>query len=142
MPVAVCTITSYGNITYANEAFYTTTGHSGEEVSPESWMALVHEDDSDFAMSKFMEAWAVERVDYELKLKKPWTKHVDGEKIATPTWILVSLFLDSDPDTLSKTLVGIMTDISEQKWAENSQYRRTLEALVIIRLKLGRPTYC
>lgn len=56
----------------------------------------------------------------------------NGEILEIPWWILVSAHADKAPDDSVKVLRATVTDISQQKWAEEIQKRRTDEAIVSI----------
>lgn len=62
----------------------------------------------------------------EARLKKPYMKVISNGEI------LVSAHADKAPDGSVKVLRATVTDISQQKWAEEIQKRRTDEAIVSI----------
>ncbi len=131
MPIAVCVTDPQGMLTYANRAFYTTTDHSGSDVTPESWIALILEDDRELTMAKFREVWSTGRVQFEVRLKKRYTRKLNNtDTISTSIWLLVAAYLDIDKEGQPQSLISSMTDISDQKWAERLQHMRMVEALV------------
>ena len=129
-PVGMVTADTSGRILYANKAWYDISGHPGTSHDAESWIALF--EDPDFVQSVFTKLLTTgEPLTVEARLKKPWVKETsNGEILKIPTWILVSAHVDKLENGSIKNLRCTVTDISQQKWAEEIQKRRTDEAIV------------
>lgn len=133
-PIGISITNSSGEITYANDAWYKLLDHRGTEISAESWLACLHEDDVQLAVTMFTEMLTTkEDREFEIRLKKPWIKEIEGaEPIITATWIIASAYVVEDNgDGQGDQVFGVLTDISAQKWAEEAHRRKMLEALVI-----------
>jgi PAS domain S-box-containing protein len=133
--VGITTIDLDGNIAYANQAFRDITGHSGEDSSMSSWLDLFMPDVAASLKEVWLKLHATrEPLVAEFPLKKPWTKILEsGETLKGPTWILLSAFLEEDEDGNTNGSLATMTDISQQKWAEEHQKRRMEEAIELKR---------
>jgi hypothetical protein len=67
----------------------------------------------------------------EYPLKKQWRRVISsGETLKGPTWVLISAFVEEDDAGTIKGSLATITDISQQKWAEEHQKRRMEEAMV------------
>jgi len=124
-----------GNIVYANQAFRHITGHTGGDSSMASWLALFTDD----VAESLKDVWTKlhdsrESIVAEFPLKKPWAKTLEsGETLKGSTWILLSAFLEDDDHGTTKGSLATITDISQQKWAEEHQKRRMEEAMELKR---------
>lgn len=56
-----------------------------------------------------------------------------GEKISAPTWILASSYPEKAEDGSVVSVMGCFTDITRQKWAEDFQRKKMLEAVELKR---------
>ncbi|KAF2501573.1 hypothetical protein BU16DRAFT_203150 [Lophium mytilinum] len=120
-----------GNIVYANQAFHDITKHDRSDKTMRSWVDLFRED----SVPSLAAAWdqlhkTREPIALEYPLKKPWTKVIgSGEMLRGPTWVLVSAFVEENGNGSVKGSLAMITDISQQKWAEEHQKRRMEEAM-------------
>jgi PAS domain S-box-containing protein len=129
-PVGMVIADHSGRIIYANKAWYEISGHSRTAHDAESWLALF--EDPDFCQAVLGQLLATgEPTTIEARLKKPWVKETsNGEILSIPRWILVSAHVGKAHNGSAQTLGATVTDISQQKWAEEIQKRRTKEAIV------------
>lgn len=100
-----------------------------------SWLALFTDD----VAESLKDVWTKlhdsrESIVAEFPLKKPWAKTLEsGETLKGSTWILLSAFLEDDDHGTTKGSLATITDISQQKWAEEHQKRRMEEAMELKR---------
>jgi signal transduction histidine kinase len=69
-------------------------------------------------------------VTYEFRFKTPWQAR-NGSR--GDTWVLMSAYPERDGDGRLKSVFGSITNISQQKWAEDFQKRRMEEAIELKR---------
>lgn len=125
---------SGGTIEWANDQFYEITGHPRSQPSIADFIntAVAPEDreraaaDLDLSLQE-----GATRVGSELRLIRKWTPPVteDGDVVESPAWILTTGYpvLQNNQPTL---LMGFISDISHQKWAESVQTRNAAAAVL------------
>lgn len=64
----------------------------------------------------------------EHRTTKPWRSEY-GERSLPYTWVLFSTFPELSRDGKFKYAIGVMTDISDQKWIQGESARRAAEAV-------------
>jgi hypothetical protein len=69
-------------------------------------------------------------VTHEFRFKTPWQAR-NGSR--GDTWVLMSAYPERDVDGSLKSVFGSITNISQQKWAEDFQKRRMEEAIELKR---------
>lgn len=69
-------------------------------------------------------------VTHEFRFKTPWQ---DRSGSRGDTWVLTSAYPERDSDGQLKSVFGSITNISQQKWAEDFQKRRMEEAIELKR---------
>jgi signal transduction histidine kinase/DNA-binding NarL/FixJ family response regulator len=76
-----------------------------------------------------------EPVTFEIRLNKPFhAEEVQGDqKVIGPTWIIAAAYPEKAEDGTVIGILGCLTDISRQKWAEDFQTRKMLEAVELKR---------
>lgn len=130
-PVGIFMADGEGRMTYFNEAWYEITRHPKEENNADQWLESVREEDR----AEAAEMWrrvVVDRVSTtsEFRFKAPW----EARNGATgDTWVLASAYPERDEDGSLKSVFGSLTNISQQKWAEDFQKRRMEEAVELKR---------
>lgn len=137
-PAALFIANSQGQIIYCNDTWYEITRVSKDSTSTHRWIDAVSQDDQ----PKVRHLWA-ELVDdckpftAEFRFKAQW---YDRDGKPSDTWVLFSAFPETYSDALSgvsqgklKSVFGSLTDISQQKWAEDFQKRRREEAVELKR---------
>ncbi|KAL3423636.1 hsp90-like protein [Phlyctema vagabunda] len=131
-PVGMFNYAPSGVLLWANATWYEITGHPVNTGASLSFADLISDLEE---KSKFDERWAMLMEDqalvrYEIRLKKPWTKQIPGtdEMFEGATWVLASAYPEKNEDGSIRSIMGTITDISEQKWAEGVQDTRRKEA--------------
>ncbi|MCJ1350250.1 MAG: hypothetical protein MMC33_000231 [Icmadophila ericetorum] len=122
---------SEGRIMYCNEAWYEISRHPKEENSADNWMESVKDEDK----AKVKQLWnsLIEDkvpLNAEFRFKTPWA---DRNAIKGETWVLASAYPERHRDGSLKSIFGSITNISQQKWAEDFQKRRMEEAIELKR---------
>ena len=122
---------SRGKITYCNAKMYDITNVSEDAFEGEEWMDAI----VDVDRAGFQQLWAnlVDKrlvLNTEIRFKAKWTDRYgnDGD-----TWILAMAEPQQDEAGNTKLILGSMTNISEQKWAEHFEKRRMEEAVELRR---------
>lgn len=134
-PVSMFHLDELGNVLYANENWFKLTQHPRDAFYPLSWYEVIHEDDHPLMDQQWAKLGSGETVEFELRLKKPFDsgEEVDGERVHGFTWIIAAAYPEKRPDGTVKGILGCLTDISRQKWAEGFQERRSKQALELKR---------
>lgn len=91
--------------------------------------------DLSFTDQEWAKLTAGDPVHFELRLKRPFytDETLDGEPVSGDTWIIAAAYADKTETGTVKGVLGCLTDISRQKWAEDFQARRTDEAIELKR---------
>ncbi|MCJ1402801.1 hypothetical protein MMC11_006022 [Xylographa trunciseda] len=130
-PVGMFIANSNGKITYCNDMFYEISRHPKEEDNADDWMDVVKNEDKDFALQ-----WWSNLVENkipmtaEFRFKAPWQ---DRNGTSGDTWVLASAYPEKHENGDLKSVFGSITNISQQKWAEDFQKRRMEEAVELKR---------
>ncbi|KAI9719409.1 MAG: hypothetical protein M1812_003480 [Candelaria pacifica] len=130
-PVGMFIADSTGRITYCNDAWYDISRHPREESSADAWMEFVKEEDIETV--KHMWFNVVEKKipgTAEYRYKTQWE---DKNGTKGDTWVLASAYPETAEDGSLKSVFGSITNISQQKWAEDLQKRRMEEAVELKR---------
>lgn len=130
-PVGMFIADSHGRITYCNDTWYEISRVPKEARSTNDWMSYVMDNDKDHVKQLWFDL--VEKAssaNSEFRFKAPWVDHhgTRGE-----TWVLFSAFAETYDDGTLKSVFGSITNISQQKWAEGFQKRKTEEAVELKR---------
>ncbi|KAI9731534.1 MAG: hypothetical protein M1834_004654 [Cirrosporium novae-zelandiae] len=130
-PVGMFIANSDGRIIYCNDMWYDITGHPRDDQSVENWMESVQEEDK----PKLEESWrnVIENkipVTMECRFRTPWKDHHGHEG---DTWVLTAAYPEIGKDGHLLSVFGSMTNISQQKWAEDFVKRRLEEAVELKR---------
>ncbi|KAF1966518.1 hypothetical protein BU23DRAFT_544183 [Bimuria novae-zelandiae CBS 107.79] len=134
---AIFVLDPSGVFTYRNQSWYdvfSSVKDCGDDAMT-GWAQVVWPED----VPRFEELFTklmVEKspINFELRTSMPWTPPMSGsdpdsEPRECYKWILCSCYPESDADNEVLEIVGNVTDISKQKWAETVQKRRTESAL-------------
>jgi len=134
--VAIFITDPAGGYTYRNQRWYEIFEVASTETNAtEAWYKIVFEEDLPLCESIF---WKLvtnrESVSFELRTRMPFTPSSDDCEQETEDaqhfrWILCSAYPELSPDGELIEVVGNVTDISKQKWAEGIQKLRTDSAL-------------
>lgn len=130
-PVAMFHFDALGNVLYANDNWFKLTQHPRDAFYPLSWYNVIEEDDHALMDREWAKLATGEPVSFELRLKKPFIapEIVNGERVEGQTWIIAAAYTTKREDGSVKEILGCLTDISRQKWAEGFQERRMREAM-------------
>jgi hypothetical protein len=100
-----------------------------------SWYNVIVEEDHELMDREWGKLVLGETVSFELRLRRRFAVEeiVGGEKVEGFTWIIAAAYAEKDQDGTVVGILGCLTDISRQKWAEGFQKRKTLEAVELKR---------
>lgn len=134
-PVGMFQFDAGGLLIYANHKFYSITQHPRGAEYPMGWYNILHPADHAFMDEQWAKLGAGAAVSFELRLREPFSaaEIVGGEKVEGDTWILAAAYSQTHQDGTISSILGCMTDISRQKWAEDFQNRRKNEAVELKR---------
>jgi PAS domain S-box-containing protein len=131
-PVGIFTADSRGRITYSNDYWWEVTRHSREHQSQDDWMDSIKDDDRE-AVQMVWDRLVTEKIPIitqEFRVKAP---SQDRNGMRGETWVLMSAYPEKDAEGGLRSVFGSLTDISQQKWAEDIQKRRMEEAFELKR---------
>ncbi|KNG51750.1 ethylene receptor [Stemphylium lycopersici] len=134
--VAIFIVNARGDYTYRNQRWYDMFEVAKFDTNAtEAWHKIAFEEDISYCEGLFMKlAMNHESVCFELRTRMPWSppselSQVDPDHVQHYAWILCSAYPELSPDGELLEIVGNVTDISKQKWAEGIQKFRTDTAL-------------
>jgi signal transduction histidine kinase/CheY-like chemotaxis protein len=135
-PVAIWIESVTEGIKFRNEKWWEVTQFPRDADTPFSWLDIV-QDRYGAQMDNIRNVLHEKgTISIELELRRPWTPYevmgskspVEGQD--THAWVLCSIRVDEyNEDGKVKSVVGVMTEISRQKWAEGEEARRKEDAL-------------
>lgn len=130
-PVGIFMADSQGQITYSNDTWWQIMRHPREYQSQDTWMESIKDEDRP-AIQGLWNDLVTEKVPItqEFRVKAPWQ---DKNGTRGETWVLMSAYPEKDASGGLKSVFGSLTDISQQKWAEDFQKRRMEEAFELKR---------
>jgi len=133
--VAIFTMDPAGKYTYRNQRWYDLFEvATDDDDAMEAWLSIAFPEDIAKCEAIFGKlVMHKEAVSFELKTKMPWIPPPDLQSKSESTehqrWILCSAYPELDSKGELVEIVGNVTDISKQKWAEDVQKIRTDVAL-------------
>lgn len=134
--VAIWIVDATGQFMYRNERWFEIFQPAKEDSHAASaWLKLVGPEDFEFCQDAFKKLMIDKQsVSFELRLNRPWQPPEDLEVDKDDTtahyiWILCSAYPELAEDGSLIEVLGCVTDISRQKWAESFQRKRTEDAL-------------
>lgn len=126
-PVGMFIADCNGRINYCNDTWYKLSGNPKEDYSTENWMDSVKDEDRDLVHNLWGNLLDKKApMTAEFRFKTPWEDRNGSEG---DTWVLASAYPEKDKDGTLKSVFGSVTNISQQKWAEDFQKRRMEEAV-------------
>ena len=130
-PVGMFIANSEGRITYCNDTWYEITRHPKEDNSTDDWMNSIKDEDKD-KVTKLWNSLVIDKIpmNAEFRFKPPWR---DRNNHIGETWVLASAYPERSENGSLKSVFGSITNISQQKWAEDFQKRRREEAVELKR---------
>ena len=135
-PVAIWIESVTEGIKFRNEKWWEITRFPRDADAPFSWLDIVEERYG--AQMENIRNVLHEKgnLSIELELRRPWiSPEVIGNRSPSEgqvahAWVLCSIRVDEyHEDGKVKSVVGVMTEISRQKWAEGEEARRKEDAL-------------
>jgi hypothetical protein len=98
---------------------------------PQSWYNVLVEEDHALMDSEWAKIMNGQHVTFEIRLKKLFEAEESqgGQKVKGPSWSIAAAYPEKAEDGTVIGVLGCITDISRQKWAEGFQQRKMLEAV-------------
>lgn len=129
-PLGMFLISPDGVLLEANDRYYEMTNHSRDNAFEMSFMDTV----ADLSKSTAMELWqkmtvGLQAISEELQLSNNYNTEIN-EATGAPIdcWALVSALPEIGQDGQVRSVMGSITDVSHQKWAQTLQDQRLREA--------------
>jgi PAS domain S-box-containing protein len=119
MPQFVWTANPEGKLNYFNQAVFDYSGHSQAEIIEKSWRSIVHEDEWEENMDKWLESISTE-TDFI-------TEHRFRKNDGTYRWQLSRAIPQRDKEGKITMWVGTSTDIQDQKMFTNELEKQVQE---------------
>ncbi|KAK8162198.1 hypothetical protein IWX90DRAFT_236824 [Phyllosticta citrichinensis] len=130
-PAGLFIADSEGHITYCNDTWYLISRVPKNSASTDRWIDAVKVEDQKLVLSLWNRLVEnAEAVTAEFRFKAPWE---DSNGNRTDTWVLFSAYPEKDERGHLKSVFGTITNISQQKWAEDFQKRKMEEAVELKR---------
>lgn len=129
-PVGMFIANHEGFITYCNDMWWEITRHPRSEDSVDTWMKSVNEEDR-AALDQVWQRLIRDKVAITHEFRFKCSRHF-GEHIID-TWVLMSAYPERSAGGWIKGIFGCLTDISQQKLAEQIQTHRREEAVELKR---------
>jgi PAS domain S-box-containing protein len=129
-PVGIFITNSEGSINFCNDSWWEISRHPRTVNSINTWMESVLPVDRPTVEA----AWRRlidEKVSIVQEFRFKASREFNGHPIET--WALMSAYPEKDSDGAVKAIFGVITDISQQKWAEAFQNQRREEAVELKR---------
>ncbi|KAK5657051.1 hypothetical protein OQA88_3577 [Cercophora sp. LCS_1] len=130
-PVGMFITDGDGYITYCNEMWSKISGHDRHNSPLNAWMQSVRAEDRqgvEAAWGRLVGGRAP--ITHEFRFKGS-RQLQDGHSV--DNWVLMSAYPEKDDSGGLKSIFGCITDISQQKWAEDFQKQRRDEAVELKR---------
>ena len=126
-PVGIFIADSDGYITYCNDTWYEITRVPKDIETAVSWMDFVKDEDKEMVKRLWIDLVQNKTaLNAEFRFKTQWEDQ-NGHK--SDTWVLASAYPEKDSAGRLKVIFGSLTNISQQKWAENLEKRKMEEAV-------------
>lgn len=121
-----------GHITYCNDTYYEITRVPRDAISTDRWINAVKEEDQPRVRDLWKQVTLnTKPITAEFRFKAQWEDRTGNR---SDTWVLFSAYPEkSHPDGSLKSVFGSITNISQQKWAEDFQKRKMEEAVELKR---------
>lgn len=129
-PVGMFIANSEGRMTFTNDTFCAISGIPKDEDAS-LWMGAIHDEDR-ANVEKMWHNLIYNKMSMlaEFRFKRPWE---DPDGNIGETWVLGSAYPEKDTDGGLKSAFGCITNISQQKRAEDFQKKRMEEAVEVKR---------
>jgi PAS domain S-box-containing protein len=130
-PVGLFIADGHGHINYCNDMWYRISGLERHASTFAAWMESIRDEDrpdTERVWRRLVEEKTA--VTHEFRFKGS-RELIDGHCV--DVWALMSAFPETDDSGSLKSIFGCITDISQQKWAEDFQKQRREEAVELKR---------
>ncbi|KAK4240869.1 hypothetical protein C8A03DRAFT_31037 [Achaetomium macrosporum] len=130
-PVGLFIADGNGHINYCNDMWYRISGLQRDASTFAAWMQSIRDEDrpgTELAWRRLVEEKTA--VTHEFRFKGS-RELMDGHSV--DVWALMSAYPERDESGELKSIFGCLTDISQQKWAEDFQKQRRDEAVELKR---------
>ncbi|KAK4220068.1 putative histidine kinase [Rhypophila decipiens] len=130
-PVGLFIADGGGHINYCNEMWWKISGHGRGPSTLDAWMQSIQDADRkgvEDAWHRLVQDKTPITHEFRFKARREIT---DGHSV--DTWALMSAYPERDESGELKSIFGCITDISQQKWAEDFQKQRRDEAVELKR---------
>ncbi|KAI0160631.1 hypothetical protein GGR57DRAFT_388932 [Xylariaceae sp. FL1272] len=128
-PVGMFIANEQGHITYCNDVWWDLSRHNRSE-SVNNWMRSVKDEDRP-ALEAVWQKLVFDKVAITHEFRFKCSRH-EGSTIMN-TWVLLSAYPEKDSEGGIKGIFGCITNISQQKLAEQIQMQRREEAVELKR---------
>jgi PAS domain S-box-containing protein len=130
-PVGMYIGNSEGRVTYLNNAWYEISGMPHDIDATEAWGEAIYEGDRARVVNVYNNVVKNKVADVvEFRFNK---RSLTSTGVKEYTWALSAIHPELKNDGSLKAIFGSVTDISNQKWAEDVQKKRTEEAIELKR---------
>ncbi|KAK3329062.1 hypothetical protein B0H66DRAFT_12272 [Apodospora peruviana] len=130
-PVGLFIADGSGHINYCNEMWWKISGHERTASTLDAWMQSIRDEDRQGVEGVWCRLVDEKvAVTHEFRFKG-FRKITEGHTV--DTWALMSAYPEKDELGELKSIFGCITDISQQKWAEDFQKQRRDEAVELKR---------
>ncbi|KAK4167277.1 putative signal transduction histidine-protein kinase [Cladorrhinum sp. PSN259] len=130
-PVGLFIADGQGHINYCNEMWYNISGHARSASTLDAWMQCVRDEDQPGVESVWRQLVEEKTaVTHEFRFKGS-KQLIEGNSV--DIWALMSAYPEKEDTGELKSIFGCITDISQQKWAEDFQKQRRDEAVELKR---------
>lgn len=130
-PVGMFIADSEGQMSYCNDTWWELSRHPRSEENIHMWMQSVREEDRP-GVEAVWKKLITDKVTVTHEFRFKYTREQNGH--AMDAWVILSAFPErNDAGGGIKCIFGSITDISQQKWAENVQIQRREEAMELKR---------
>lgn len=129
-PVGIFIANAQGHINFCNDSWWEISRHPRTINSINTWMESVLPADRptiEAAWRSLIEDKVSIVQEFRFKARREFNGH------SIETWALMSAYPEKDSDGAVKAIFGVITDISQQKWAEAFQNQRREEAVELKR---------
>ncbi|KAI1175577.1 hypothetical protein F4777DRAFT_322917 [Nemania sp. FL0916] len=128
-PVGMFIADQQGHITYSNDMWWDLSRHNRSE-SVNNWMQSVKDEDRP-ALEAVWRRLVLEKIAITHEFRFKCSRHEGG--VIIDTWVLMSAYPEKDAEGGIKGIFGCITNISQQKLAEQIQMHRREEAVELKR---------
>ena len=124
-PVGMFIADSQGDIVFTNNMFHQISKHP-KSCDRDAWFDSIKDEDRQMVKTKW-EKLVRDKVPMTAEFRFT-AQFEDGNGNTGETWVLESAYPQTDAESNLISIFGSITNISQQKWAEDVQIKRTAEA--------------